>query len=607
MVETIVKGSALGFHGPVTVTVGLEDGKIQSLDADFTQSAKVGALGIETIKERMLDSQSADVDAVSGATFSSTAFKHAVQKALAVKEGKLTAEVALDPASANPYAPVVETDAVSGASMAVLKEVKNTSPARDVVPADTVTHYDVSYDVVVVGAGGAGLSAAVEAARGGLSVLICEKAGIYGGTTNYSGGVFQAAGTSYQKALTKYQDDTPEKHAALWIKTGENTMDEELVRDLAYGAPKNLEWLTELGIKWVDVYGHNHIPYVKDEIFADRIHVYENGGNGGDGVVLTTALWEAAKTAGATIQYNTSVVSLVQELDSKAVVGVVATVDGQTQTIEAKKGVVLATASVDNNPALAKALHPQQFNDLAFSNILTAKTDTGDGILMGLSAGAALAGIGGCIDFCGKTGNATNNKIPTIPMIIVNGAGQRFVCEDATYAYQYRAIFQQEKQLMASTYMIFDDQSILEPGSAWTPESLATDVEAGLVLKADSLEELADKIRVPKANLEKTLTEWNQTCETGVDRDFGRRTGLKALHAPFYAYKNIASNLGSIGGLKINTDCQVVTPFDKVIPGLYAAGLNAGGWIGGYYPGSGTAVSGIVHQGRKAGKHLTSL
>lgn len=606
MVEKIVKGAATGFHGPVTVTVGLTDGKISSLSSEYAASALVGGIGIENIRKRMLESQTADVDAVSGATLSSTAFKNAVQKALAVEAGKLTAEEAMDPTKENPYATAGNLDAVSGASLSVLQEVENTSSAQAVVDAEQVSSYDASYDVIVVGAGGAGLSAAVEAARGGLSVLICEKAGIFGGTTNYSGGVIQAAGTPYQKELTAYKDDTPEKHAALWLKAGENILDEALVRDLAEGAPKNIEWLSEMGIQWTDVYGHNHIPYVKESDFADRIHVYENGGKAGDGVILTRTLLEAAQAAGAVIWYNTTVQSLVQDQRSKAVVGVRALVDHNPCLIEAKKGVVLATASIDHNPALAKAYNPQHFNDLAFNTVLSTKTNTGDGILMGLSAGAAVTGVGGCIDFCGKTGNATNNRIPTIPLIIVNGAGQRFVCEDATYAYQYRAIFQQEKQLMASTYTIFDGDSIHELGSAWTDDSLAQDVAVGTVIKTNSLQELAEKIHVPVDNLEKTLAEWNHLCQQGVDTDFGRRTGLKELKAPFYAYKNSASNLGAIGGLKITVDGQVLTPFGTVIPGLFAAGLNAGGWIGGYYPGSGTAISGIVHQGRKAGQYLVA-
>ncbi|MGT2749355.1 FAD-dependent oxidoreductase [Streptococcus orisasini] len=604
MVEKTVKGAALGFHGPLHVRVGLEDGKIKSLACEHSSKALVGDLGIAQMKAAMLEKGSADVDAVSGATFSSLAFKNAVQKALAADAGKISQEEALNPETDNPYAIQPDVDAVTSPSLAVLQDVKNTSPVQPVIPLEQVSKYDASYDLVIVGSGGAGLSAAVEAARGGLSVLICEKAGIAGGTTNYSGGVVQAAGTPYQKALTAYQEDTPEKHAELWIKAGENVLDADLVRDLAQSAPQNIEWLSQMGIKWTSVYGHSHIPYVKDDIFADRIHVYENGGQGGDGVVLTQALFKEALKAGAKIEYNTTVVSLIQDQKTKAIHGVAALVGGEKKLIAAKKGVLLATASIDHNPALAKAYNPQQFNDLAFNTVLTAKTNTGDGILMGLSAGAAVTGMGGCIDFCGKTGNATNNQIPTIPLIFVNGAGKRFVCEDATYAYQYRAIFQQEKQFMAPTYMIFDDNSIKEPGSAWTADSLAEDVAAGHVLKADSIEELADAILVPKDSLAETIQEWNEAMETGSDQTFGRRTGLKALQAPFYAYKNSASNLGSIGGLKINVDCQVLDLFDKVIPHLYAAGLNAGGWIAGYYPGSGTAISGIVHQGRKAAQHL---
>ena len=97
--------------------------------------------------------------------------------------------------------------------------------------------WDVETDVLVVGAGGAGVSAAAEAAAAGAKVLILEKAGIAGGTTNLSGGVMQAAGTRFQKEMTAYQDDTPEKHAKLWIKAGEGMVDEELVTDLANGAP----------------------------------------------------------------------------------------------------------------------------------------------------------------------------------------------------------------------------------------------------------------------------------------------------------------------------------------------------------------------------------
>lgn len=597
------KGAANGFHGKVTASVTLEDGKVTAVASEHSQTAYIGSLGIERVIEEMQAKQTIEVDAITGATFSSTAFLTAAKKAVAVAEGKLSPEEALDatvPFGQNNSA----VDAVSSASLSAETEPENTSVAKKPIAYSEGMEFAETYDVIIAGSGGAGLSAAVEAARAGLQVVIFEKAGIPGGTTNYSGGVTQAAGTRYQKEFTSYQDDTAEKHAQLWLKAGEEQVDEQLVRDLAEHAAGNLEWVAEMGIKWTSLYGHSHIPNIKAELHADRIHQYENGGAGGSGTILTQALLKAALEAGAKIVYDTPVVALVQDPDSKEVYGAVVESAGQEKIIRAVKGVVLATASVDHNPALAKELHPQQYHDLKYSTVLSSPTDTGDGIIMGMAGGGAIAGMGGCIDFDGKTGNATNNQIPTIPLFFVNGIGQRFVCEDATYAYQYRAIFQQQKQLSKPTYMIFGENSIAEPGSAWTKESLTRDIENGIVKKADTIEGLAAAIRVPAETLKRTLETWNGNAERGQDKEFGRIQGVKPLRAPYYAYTNRASNLGSIGGLKINVDCQVVDNFGEAIKGLYAAGLNAGGWIGGYYPGSGTAIAGIIHQGRKAGQHL---
>ncbi|GAX02546.1 flavoprotein [Secundilactobacillus pentosiphilus] len=603
-------GAVQGFHGIVKATITVDDDNRLIDVVPDVKAGTVGALGINEMQAKMKAVNSADVDAVSGATVSASSFKNAVQKALAVAKGDLTAQEAVDINVSNPYQET-ENDATTGASHRPNETPQNTSVATPAVAYSPEVKFDASYDVVVVGAGGAGLAAAAEAARNGLSVYISEKSGIPGGTTNFSGGVVQAAGTKLQKTTTKYKDDTPEKHAKLWLKAGENTVNPDLVKDLAEGAPKNIEWLSKLGLNWISVYGHCHIPYVDDADFADRIHVYDNGtgtgGGMGDGLVLTQTLLKAAQEAGAVIEYEAPAIALVQDQSSKAVHGVKVRHQGTDELIEAKRGVILAMASIDHNPALAKAFNQQHYNDLMYNTCLSAKSDTGDGLMMGLSAGAAVSGMGGTIDFCGKTGNGTNNQIPTIPLIFVNGAGKRFVCEDATYAYQYRAIFQQEKQLEAPTYMIFDGDSIHEPGSVWTEETLAKDVADGVVKKAQSVAQLAELLHIPEANLNDTIKTWNQNMAAQKDLEFGRRTGLKPLHAPFYAYHNQATNLGAIGGLTINVDGQVLDDFDRPIQGLYAAGLNAGGWIGPYYPGSGTAISGIVHQGRKAAQTLVNL
>ncbi len=596
------KGASQGFHGEIIATINVENSKIVSLESEHDSQAYIGDLGIKRLIEEVKEIGTLDVDTVTGATYSTQALLTAAKKAYAVSQGELSEEEALD-ASVGAGEGEEAVDSISGATGAAL-EVENTSPTKARLAYNESVEFEESYDVVIAGSGGAGLSAAVEAARGGLSVVIYEKAGIPGGTTNYSGGVIQAAGTKLQKEKFDIEDDSAEKHAALWIRAGEGMVDETLVQDLAKHGAENLDWLEEMELEWEDLYGHSHIPYVDEAYHRDRIHQYKNGGGGASGTLLSLALLEVAEEAGAEIVYDTAVTALVQDLDSKKVHGVVIEREGGEKLIQANRGVVLATASVDHNPALAKDLHPQQFHDLQYSTILSAETNTGDGILMGMDSGAAIAGMGGTIDFDGKTGNATNNKIPTIPLIFVNGAGERFVTEDATYAYQYRAIFQQQTQLAAPTYMIFGHNSISESGSSWTEEALKEDVENGVVKKADSLEELAEMIDVPVKNFVNTVNYWNETAARGEDPVYGRVQGIKPLEGPYYAYTNHATNLGSLGGLKINVDTQVLDHYGEVIEGLYAAGLNAGGWIGGYYPGSGTAIAGIIHQGRKAGQHL---
>ena len=474
--------------------------------------------------------------------------------------------------------------------------------------------WDREYDVVIAGAGGTGVSAAAAAMEAGAGkVIVFEKAGIIGGTTNYSGGVMQAAGTKYQKEFSDFQDDTPEKHAAEWIAEGEGMLDEALVTDLANGAPDCIDWLADTcGIEWVGVYGHCHVPYVSEDLMADRIHFYKDGGAAGSGGIYVPAVWKHAEELGAELELNTAVSDLIVE-DGR-VVGVEITVDGATSRIKANKGVILCTAGIDQNIEMAKALNPQQYwvESEYPGTCLCVPTDTGDGIRMGMKIGGAFVG-GGTIDFCGKTGAGTDNRTPIFPEFIVNKAGQRFVCEDATYAYHYRAIFQQERATGAPTWMIFGsgggsvDQKIANTTEgtsyAWQDEeTLNAAIESGELTTADTIEELGEKIGVHPQNLARTLAAWNEDIEAGNPDPYGRIEGLAKIEAPFYAYRNTPFNLGALGGLKITQKCEVVDYNGNIIPGLYAAGLTAGGWVGPYYPGSGTAIIGTCYFGRTAGK-----
>lgn len=471
--------------------------------------------------------------------------------------------------------------------------------------------WDREYDVVIAGAGGTGVCAAAAACEGGARTIVFEKSGIIGGTTNFSGGVMQAAGTSIQKEYSDFQDDTPAKHAQEWLAEGEGMLDEALVTDLANGAPGCIDWLAEkCGIEWVTVYGHCHVPYVDTALMADRIHVYKDGGASGSGGIYVQAVWTYAQGLGAELETDTEVIDLVIE-DGRAT-GVVIRQEDKEYRVKANKGVILATAGIDHNLEMAKALNPQQYwveNEYP-ATCLCAATDTGDGIRLGMKYGAAFVG-GGTIDFCGKTGAATDNRTPVFPEFIVNKAGQRFVCEDATYAYHYRAIFQQERATAAPTYMIFgsgggsvDAKVSSTEGTtyAWAGEdALQAAVDSKELVTADTIEELAEKIGVNPDGLKRTLDAWNEDTAAGKEDPFGRIDGLAPITAPFYAYRNIPFNLGALGGLKISQKCEVIRTDGSVIEGLYAAGLNAGGWVGPYYPGSGTAIIGTCYFGRTAG------
>lgn len=469
--------------------------------------------------------------------------------------------------------------------------------------------WDKESDVVIVGGGGTGLAAAAQASADGAAVLVLEKSGVAGGTTTYSGGVMQAAGTAAQKELTSYQDDTPEKHADYWLAAGEGYVDEELVKDLAQGAPDHIQWFSDLGLKWTRVYGYSRVPYIDDSLYAYRIHTYEGGGAEAGGAIMVQAMLSAAQANGAVVEYETEVTNLITNADGE-VIGVKAMQDGAEINVKAKKGVILAAASIDQNVELAQRLSPQQHWDLTSQVCLCAQTNTGQGITMAMEIGADVAGFGGTIDFCGKYYAAVDDALPNFPSFIVNKKGRRFVCEDATYAYHYRAIFQQEKQFNGPTYLVFGESALTSVGCTargMTADALAQDVADGVLIKADTIEALAEMISVDPANLAATLSKWNADMAAGSDNQFDRTTGLETISGPFYAYKNVAFNLGALGGVRINAETEVLKPDGTPIPRLYAGGLNAGGWIGPYYPGSGTAIIGTVHWGRKAGANAAKL
>ena len=255
------------------------------------------------------------------------------------------------------------------------------------------------------------------------------------------------------------------------------------------------------------LYGACHVPYLDTAgVMADRIHITEGGG-----AQVAKVLKDAAVAAGATIQTSVEAKSLITNATTGAVIGVKAHGAGGDFTVGANKGVVVATSSFDHNNEMAKALSAQQYWDNTSQANFCAPTNTGDGIRMGMQIGAALAGFGGTIDYEFTTGLGGSNASPQIAGVLVNGRAQRFVCEDATYAYIMRAIFQQQAMHKAMVYLVMDSRGVRGKASPWADKAkLAAAVKSGQLVKGTSLLDLARKIKVPAVNLQATMANWNR-------------------------------------------------------------------------------------------------
>ena len=455
--------------------------------------------------------------------------------------------------------------------------------------------WDIEADVLILGAGGAGMCAGYEAATAGAKTVILEKSETFGGTSIRSGGIIQASGTQVQKDLTEYADDTPEKHAEYYLQEGEGTLDEELVRDMTAGSAGHIEWLESLGLEFVEVTGSAHTTMADEALYADRIHGTAVGATG-----IFTTVHDAAEAAGVEFVYDTEAVRLI--VQDGRVTGVEAVQGGKTIYAKGGKGVIIATSSIDHNPEMCKMLNPNQYYDLQFAHCASYPYDTGDGIRMAAALGAQLSNFGGVIDLTGVTWAGVNRQTPLMPCFFVNKFGNRFECEDMTYALTSRELWREITKTNHACY------TICGVNETMTKEALDGMVEAGTACTAETIEELAAQIDVDAANLQATLDRWNKDMEeSGTDTMFGRATGLEKIEGPYYAFQEGFMNLGAIGGLKINLNCEVQHVDGTSIPGLYAAGMASAGWVGPFYPGSGTALLGSIHFGRKAGKLVAEL
>ena len=596
--EGTYTATAQGNNGPVTVSVTFSADAITDVTVvEHSETAGLSDRPIAEIPAAIVENQSLAVDTVSGATNSSNAI--------------LTA--------------VADCVAQAGGDVEALKAV-----AVEKAPVEDV---EATYDVVVLGGGGAGLTASITAAQNGAKVILVEKAGSLGGNTLIAGQGFNAcdperqANTEMSEALLgqlkSYLDldpadfgafaevletvkgqindyiasgsttlfDSPELHMLHTYMGGKRTgldgtviePDLELARTFATNALDALEWAESIGAQWNDT-----TSTILGAMWP-RSHGLANGN-------VITILTDAAKANGVEIVTDTRANELIVE--NGKVVGVKATTsEGANVTLHANSGVVLATGGFSANAPMVVEYNnywPGLSDTMPSTN---APTITGDGIAMAKAVGADLVGMGFAqlmpsshpVDgslFSGIWGSAETQ-------VFVNKEGKRYVNEYAERDVLSKAALAQTDGI----FYIICDNKIAKNADVAGMEA------KGNVVVADTLEELAEKLGIPADTFVETIERYNSFVDAQKDDDFGKPLfGEKIDEAPFVATPRSPSLHHTMGGVKIDTNTHVISTEGNVIDGLYAAGEVTGGLHAGNRLG-GNAMTDFLVFGRIAGEN----
>lgn len=442
---------------------------------------------------------------------------------------------------------------------------------------------NITTDVVVVGGGGAGLSAAIAAKEKGANVVLVEKMLMLGGNTNYATAGINAANTKLQKKLGI--EDSAELFYNDTMKGGKNVNNPELVKKLTTDSANIIDWLTERGADLSEV-------VFTGGQSAKRTH--RPAGGQAVGPVIVDALAETAEKDGIDVRTESEVTKLIKTGDK--VTGVEVKHKGETYNITAK-AVVMATGGFGANAKMVAEYKPS----LEGFGSTNSPAITGEGIKMVKAVGGDL------VDMTEIQTHPTvvHKKTAMITeavrgegAILVNREGKRFVSELETRDVVSKAELEQTGK---SAFLVFD-QEVREKLGA-----INGYVRKGFTVEGATVEELAGKIGVDAKGLVDTMAKYNGYVKAGEDKDFGKTALPRELvKAPFYAIEVSPAVHHTMGGVRINTNAEVLTADGKVIPGLFAAGEITGGVHGANRIG-GNAVTDITVYGKTAGKNAADF
>ena len=587
-------GTAKGMGGDVTVTLTLTDSKITGCTAEGVDETQgIGTLALDQLPGQIAETGSIAVDGVTGATITSDAIKEA-------------AAAALTAAGLNPddFKTAVEN---------------NGEKAEDST---------VDADIVIVGAGGAGMTAAITAAEEGKSVVILESQSMVGGNSVRATGGMNAGKTVYQDenefgeaagvektlktAAEKYADnetitalaktvseqwaeyqanptgyfDSVELMELDTMVGGKGINDPELVETLCSNSADAIDWLDEHGITLHNVasFGGASVKRIHRPVDAD-------GKTISVGSYMIPLLQENCEKAGVQILLNTTANEILTDANGAAV-GVKATgASGETVTVNAK-AVVLTTGGFGANLDMVTEYKPE-LKGFMTTNAAGAQ---GQGIEMATAIGA------GTVDMdqiqIHPTVEANTAALITEGLrgdgaVLINAEGKRFIDEVGT-----RDVVSAAEIAQTGSYSwLVVDQAMVDASSV-----IQGYIKKGYTVTGETYEELGKAMGVDEAAFAETMNTWNGYVDAKNDPDFGRTSFANKLDtAPYYAIKVTAGVHHTMGGLTINTNTEVLKEDGTVIPGLFAAGEVTGGVHGANRLG-GNAVADFTVFGRIAGK-----
>ncbi|MCI8517588.1 MAG: FAD-dependent oxidoreductase [Hungatella sp.] len=551
----VFTGKAPGFHGDIAVEITVDGEAITDIQVtEHTETENIGEAALPILVRQALDNQTIMVDTVAGATVTSDGFRAAMEAA--VKSAGL------------------DVDKMSQAVAAAQTE-------KEEITLDT--------DLVVVGAGGAGLTASLSALQNGAKVVLLEKMSFAGGASAMAGAGTTATGSKW--LAEDGVEDSPEKLKEDLLKNGHNFNHEPTVDIFVNTVGEAFDWL-------VDPEGAN-VEYQR----PTTSRTYSGVGRGA-GVVKT--LLEHVEEAGGQVLMSTPATELIVT-DGK-VTGVKAEGEKALYTINAK-AVILATGGFGANDDLV----PEEFQKFVYAGAAGA---TGDAIEMAKAVDADLINMefvnvqpnsivlpSGLGQYCNP---GVGGAYKTSGAFMVDEKGQRFANEQGG-AYE---LIQAMKEKEAS-YLILDEASFtafnegMKGSKIYTDEDVTTWLENNgasnpVMVGGETLEDVAKVLNLPEGALSAAAEAYNQAVDAGTD-EFGRNLTLKISDdGPYYAIQMWLRYYATLGGLHVNEQMQVLNTAQEPVEGLYAAGEAVGGLEGDIYLG-GSLFGWAMTSGYKAG------